>query len=330
MDYYLSPNFNSSTRRFEHPTVKKNDRKFLEVLKVASKYLIRNYDRWEEKGFSRIFSSKEELAKFSDNVMWIGHSTVMINHKGVTVLTDPHFSKRAGPFGVMGPRRVTLPPFNINDLPKIDIILISHNHYDHLDKQSITNLLKRQPHIKFFAPLGLSQVLRSFGAKDIVEADWWQSVEYEGINIQPTQVQHWSRRSFFDRNKTLWSGWMLRWNDFSFYFAGDSGYSADFVRTRERCGNPTLAAIPIGSYEPGTFMEAAHMSPEDAVRAFQDLGAKYAIGIHWGTFKLSLEPMDEPPIRLIKSLKKARISDKKFKCLQHGEKWCEPLKNIAK
>ena len=115
------------------------------------------------------------------------------------------------------------------------------------------------------------------------------------------------------------------WNDFSFYFAGDSGYSNDFLRTAERCGNPTLAAIPIGSYEPKEFMKAAHMSPDDAVRAFQDIGAKYAIGIHWGTFKLSLEIMDEPPSRLIKSLKRAGISNKKFKCLKHGEKWREPL-----
>ena len=326
MHYYQSPNFNSSTKRFENTNGERNERKILEVLKVAAKYFCRNYDEWEKKGFPSIYSSKEELTNFSENVMWVGHSTVMINHKGKTILTDPHFSERAGPFGVMGPKRITPPPFNIEDLPKIDIILISHNHFDHLDKQTIVNLVKRQPNVKIFVPLGLSKILTSFGAKNIIEIDWWQSVDYEGIDIQATQVQHWSRRSLFDRNKTLWSGWMLRWNDFSFYFAGDSGYSNDFLRTAERCGNPTLAAIPIGSYEPKEFMKAAHMSPDDAVRAFQDIGAKYAIGIHWGTFKLSLEVMDEPPSRLTKSLKRAGISDKKFKCLQHGEKWDQPLR----
>ena len=326
MHYYQSPNFNSSTKRFENTNGERNERKISEVLKVAAKYFGRNYDEWEKKGFPSIYSSKEELTNFSENVMWVGHSTVMINHKGKTILTDPHFSERAGPFGVMGPKRITPPPFNIEDLPKIDIILISHNHFDHLDKQSIVNLVKRQPNVKFFVPLGLSKILGSFGAKNIIEIDWWQSVDYEGIDIQATQVQHWSRRSLFDRNKTLWSGWMLRWNDFSFYFAGDSCYSNDFLRTAERCGNPTLVAIPIGSYEPKEFMKAAHMSPDDAVRAFQDIGAKYAIGIHWGTFKLSLEVMDEPPSRLTKSLKRAGISNKKFKCLQHGEKWDQPLR----
>ena len=326
MHYHQSPNFNPSTKRFENTNGERNERKISEVLKVAAKYFGRNYDEREKKGFPSIYSSKAELANFSENVMWVGHSTVMINHKGKTILTDPHFSERAGPFGVMGPKRITPPPFNIEDLPKIDIILISHNHFDHLDKQSIVNLVKRQPNVKFFVPLGLSKILGSFGAKNIIEIDWWQSVDYEGIDIQATQVQHWSRRSLFDRNKTLWSGWMLRWNDFSFYFAGDSGYSNDFLRTAQRCGNPTLAAIPIGSYEPKEFMKAAHMSPDDAVRAFQDIGAKYAIGIHWGTFKLSLEVMDEPPSRLTKSLKRAGISNKKFKCLQHGEKWDQPLR----
>ncbi len=323
MHYYQSPNFNSSTKRFENTNGQRNERKILEVLKVTAKYFGRNYDEWEKKGFPRIYSSKEELTNFSENVMWVGHSTVMINHKGKTILTDPHFSERAGPFGVMGPKRITPPPFNIEDLPKIDIILISHNHFDHLDKQSIVNLVKRQPNVKFFVPLGLSKILGSFGAKNIIEIDWWQSVDYEGIDIQATQVQHWSRRSLFDRNKTLWSGWMLRWNDFSFYFAGDSGYSNDFLRTAERCGNPTLAAIPIGSYEPKEFMKAAHMSPDDAVRAFQDIGAKYAIGIHWGTFKLTLEKLDEPPRLLEKALENAKVSKNRFKVLQHGEFWPE-------
>ena len=132
MHYYQSPNFNSSTKRFENTNGERNERKILEVLKVAAKYFGRNYDEWEKKGFPRIYSSKEELTNFSENVMWVGHSTVMINHKGKTILTDPHFSERAGPFGVMGPKRITPPPFNIEDLPKIDIILISHNHFDHL------------------------------------------------------------------------------------------------------------------------------------------------------------------------------------------------------
>ena len=214
MNYYSSPNFNFSKRRFEHPNGENNNRKFLQITKVASEYFCRDYDEREYKGFPTINSSKAELAHFSENVMWVGHSTVMMNHKGITVLTDPHFTGRAGPFGFMGPKRITSPPFLIEDLPKIDIILISHNHYDHLDKQTIIQLTKLQPKIKFFVPLGLSDILKSLGVKDIVELDWWQSFEYKNIIIHATRVQHWSRRSFFDRNKTLWSGWMITWDNY--------------------------------------------------------------------------------------------------------------------
>ncbi|MAN00366.1 MAG: Zn-dependent hydrolase [Rhodobacteraceae bacterium] len=328
MNYYRSPNFNCSTKRFEHPSGDNNERKFLQITKVASEYFWRDYDEWEYKGFPTINPSKIELAHFSESVIWVGHSTVMMNHNGVTVLTDPHFTKRAGPFGFMGPKRITPPPFLIEDLPKIDIIIISHNHYDHLDRQSIIRLTKLQPEIKFFAPLGLSQILKSLGVKDIIELDWWQSVKYKNIIIHATQVQHWSRRSFYDRNRTLWSGWMITWDDFSFYFAGDAGYSKDFVETANRCGSPTLAAIPIGAYEPREFMKPAHINPEEAVKAFQDLNTKYAFGIHWGTFKLTLELMNEPPIQLKKCLKKAGVSQTKFKCLVHGEQWKNPFKNV--
>ena len=328
MNYYSSPNFNFSKRRFEHPNGENNNRKFIQIAKIASEYFCRDYDEREYKGFPAINSSKAELAHFSENVMWIGHSTVMLNHKGITVLTDPHFTGRAGPFGFMGPKRITSPPFLIEDLPKIDIILISHNHYDHLDKQTIIHLTKLQPEIKFFVPLGLSDILKSLGVKDIVELDWWQSFEYKNIIIHATRVQHWSRRSFFDRNKTLWSGWMMTWDNFSFYFAGDSGYSNDFVKTAKLCGSPTLAAIPIGAYEPREFMKAAHMNPEEAVKAFQDLNTKYAFGIHWGTFKLTLELMDEPPIRLRECLSDAGVPQRKFKCLVHGEQWRDPFGNL--
>ena len=328
MDNYGSTNFNFSKRRFEHPNGENNNRKFLQISKVACEYFWRDFDEWENKGFPVLNLSKVELAHFSENVIWVGHSTALLNHKGITVLTDPHFTGRAGPFGFMGPKRITSPPFLIEDLPKIDIILISHNHYDHLDKQTIMHLIKLQPEIKFFVPLGLSDILKSFGVKNIVELDWWQAFKHKNINIHATQVQHWSRRSFFDRNKTLWSGWMMSWDDFSFYFAGDTGYSNDFAKTAKRCGSPTLAAIPIGAYEPREFMKAAHMNPEEAVKAFQDLGTKYAFGIHWGTFKLTLEVMNDPPIQLKKSLKKAGVSQTKFKCLVHGEQWKNPFRNF--
>ena len=243
----------------------------------------------------------------------------------MTVLTDPQFSNRASPLFFGGPKRVTPTPFEIEDLPNIDIVLISHNHYDHLDRSSIKDLVKHQPSIKFMVPLGLAQTLHKWGAVDVTELDWWQAVKFQEIEIQPTPVKHWSSRSLFDRNKSLWAGWMIKWDDFSFYFAGDSGYSSDFKETAKRLGNPTLAAIPIGAYEPRDFMKAAHMNPEEAVKAFEDLQAKYGVAIHWGTFKLTTEQMDEPPERLLRSLKDQRIPYDKFRALSHGEKWDAPF-----
>ena len=174
-------------------------------------------------------------------------------------------------------------------------------------------------------PLGLAQKLRKWGAVDVTELDWWQAVDFQEVKIQPTPVKHWSSRSLFDRNKSLWAGWMMKWDDFSFYFAGDSGYSSDFKETAQKLGGPTLAAIPIGAYEPRDFMKAAHMNPEEAVKAFEDLEAKYGVAIHWGTFKLTTERMDEPAKRLLQSLKDQQIPSDTFRSLSHGEKWDAPF-----
>ena len=259
--------------------------------------------------------------------MWIGHASILINHKNLTVLTDPQFSDRASPFSFLGPRRVTPSPIKIDDLPNIDIVVISHNHYDHLDKESIRKLTRTQQNIKFLVPLGLKSLLEEWRVKNVTELDWWEPVKVRGVKIQPTPVKHWSKRTFFDRNKSLWAGWMMQWSDFVFYFAGDTGYSSDFKETVKKLGKPDLAAIPIGAYEPRDFMKSAHINPEEAVKVFGDLDANYAIGIHWGTFKLTLEPMNEPPIRLKNALKAASVNSKIFRTLKHGEMWPEVLLN---
>jgi len=138
-------------------------------------------------------------------------------------------------------------------------------------------------------------------------------------------VKHWSKRTPFDRNKSLWAGWMVRWSDFSFYFAGDTGYSQDFKLTAQKLGKPTLAAIPIGAYEPRNFMKSSHINPSEAVKVFQDLGSEYALAIHWGTFKLTLEKMDEPPRKLQSALEKAGVLTNKFRVLKHGASWKKPF-----
>ena len=325
MDYSHSPNFNSNLNRFQHPDGDPSNKWPSELFAVMREFSKRKYDQSENNGFPVEFSEQHELSTFSESVMWIGQSTILLNHNGLTVLTDPQFSNRASPLFFGGPKRVTPTPFKIVDLLDIDVVLISHNHYDHLDRSSIRNLIKHQPSIKYLVPLGLAQTLRKWGAVDVTELDWWQAVNFQKVKIQPTPVKHWSSRSLFDRNKSLWAGWIVKWDDFSFYFAGDSGYSNDFKKTAQRLGNPTLAAIPIGAYEPRDFMAAAHMNPEEAVKAFEDLEAKYGVAMHWGTFKLTTERMDEPPERLLQSLKDQKIPSDQFRALGHGEKWSTPF-----
>ena len=325
MDYSHSPNFNSSLNRFQHPDGDPSNKKPSELFAMIREFSKRKYDQSEQNGFSVEFSEQYKLSTFSESVMWIGQSTILLNHNGLTILTDPQFSNRASPLFFGGPKRVTPTPFKIEDLPNIDVVLISHNHYDHLDRFSIRDLIKHQPSIKYMVPLGLAQTLRKWGAVDVTELDWWQAVDFQEVEIQSTPVKHWSSRSLLDRNKSLWAGWMIKWDDFSFYFAGDSGYSGDFKETAKRLDSPTLAAIPIGAYEPRDFMKAAHMNPEEAVKAFEDLGAKYGVAIHWGTFKLTTERMDEPPERLLQSLKDQQIPSYKFRALCHGEKWGGPF-----
>ena len=260
-------------------------------------------------------------------IIWIGHSTFLIKKSGIVILTDPVFSDRASPFKNIGPKRLIPPAIPLNKLPKINFVTVSHNHYDHLDEYSIRQISKHQPNVKFLVPLGLRRLLIEWGVADVIELDWWQSVIVKGVTFQPTPVQHWSKRSAFDRNKTLWAGWMTQWEDFSFYFTGDTGYSDDFKEVSKRLGRPDLAAIPIGAYEPRAFMKSSHINPEEAVAVFKDLGARYAIAIHWGTFKLTLEKMDEPPRRLERAIESAEVSKTQFRVLQHGEFWPEVFSN---
>ena len=327
MDYANSPHFNVQKNQFQHHAGDPSDKTFTDLFKMMREFSNRASDQSEKQGFPVTYSDQVTLTAFSESLIWIGQSSILLNHNGFTVLTDPHFSDRASPVGFAGPKRVTPTPFQIKDLPVIDVVLISHNHYDHLDRASIEDLIAYQPSIKFFVPLGLAKTLRGWGAKDVTELDWWQAATLDGIEILPTPVQHWSKRSFFDRNKSLWAGWMIKWSDFSFYFAGDSGYSDDFKETARRVGSPTLAAIPIGAYEPRDFMKAAHMNPEEAAQTFVDLGAKYAVAIHWGTFKLTTEQMDEPTVRLRQSLTNNDIALHRFRALQHGEEWRTPIRD---
>jgi len=258
-------------------------------------------------------------------VTWIGHSTVLLQLGGLNVLTDPQFSHRASPFSFIGPKRHQPPGVALADLPRIDLVLISHNHYDHLDLASV-RALYRQPGGPplFLVPLGIDPWFKeevSDGSGEHVRAfDWWQRIDYRGLDIHFLPIQHWSARTPWDRNRTLWGAWAVRHPQLSFFFSGDLGYSRDLRDIGRRLGGFDLAAIAVGAYEPRWFMRPQHLNPAEAVRAHRDLGARRSFGIHWGTFEdLTDEPLDQPPRDLARARQAAGLSEQEFFLLRHGE-----------
>ena len=323
-EYMSSPQYDADAGRFEHPRGYRNDKGFFEVMGLAGKFLTRPDDPAELNGMPLISPDLDALRQPDEpSVTWIGHATLLFQHDGKNILTDPVFSNRASPFSFTGPKRVVSAALKPEQLPDLDLVIISHAHYDHLDMPGLRQLAALQPDVRVVVPLGLGRYASDAGFRDVSELDWWQADQDEaGPLVTATPVRHWASRGLFDRNKTLWAGFMIRFADgYQFYFAGDTGYGGDFVETRERLGAPDFAAIPIGAYEPREFMKESHCNPEEAVQIFQDLRAGQAIGIHWGTFKLTLEPLNEPPQRLKAALSDAGIALDRFRALTHGESW---------
>ncbi len=250
-------------------------------------------------------------------LIWIGHSTFLIKKDGLTILTDPVFSDRASPFRRLGPKRLIPPSLNIQDLPPIDIITISHNHYDHLDIRSLKKISKKYPKVVFLIPKGDLDIFDQRNIENVFEFEWWQDIDFKNHTFTFTPVKHWSARGLFDRNESLWGAWFISSRDYSIYHAGDTGYSKDFKETQRRLGSPKYAFIPIGAYDPEWFMSASHVNPEEAIKIMQDLGAKNSYGMHWGTFTLTAEDTLDPPKRLSEAIKKKNI--KNFNVLTPGE-----------
>ena len=226
-------------------------------------------------------------------VTFIGHATLLLQFGGFTVLTDPVFATRAGPLG-FGPTRVCPPALRLGELPRIDVVVLSHNHYDHLDLSALQWLSRhRQPLL--VAPLGLKAWLETRGVANVVELDWWQSQwASKELEVICTPALHWSSRTPWDRCRTLWGGFWLRTRFGSVYFAGDSGWGTHFARIQARLGSPAVALLPIGAYEPRWFMAPAHMNPTEALNAHLALGARRSVAMHFGTFCLTDEGIDAP------------------------------------
>ncbi|NDY42447.1 MBL fold metallo-hydrolase [Dissulfurirhabdus thermomarina] len=274
--------------------------------------------------FPRVHADPSRLRAPGDapSVTWIGHATVLLQVAGRNLLTDPHFSGRASPVGWAGPRRVVPPGVPLADLPPIHGVLISHDHYDSLDRPTIQALLRRPGGgaTVFFVPLGLGPWLRDLGARRVVELDWWEAATLDGLRVTAVPAKHWSKRALLGRNRTLWAGWVVEAPGLRFYFAGDTGYDpALFREIGRRLGPFDLAAIPIGAYEPRWFMAPYHVTPEEALRIHLDVGARRSVAIHWGTFILTDEPLDEPPRRLARARAAAGLPPGAFVVLRHGE-----------
>jgi len=301
---YFSTSMSFAQERFSNSDGMKNEKSLSEVLKWS----------WSRE------EPKKEFIKTNENInlnslkdrehyaLWIGHSTFLINNGDLTILTDPIFSERASPLTFAGPKRLIKPVIKIKDLPKVDVITISHNHYDHLDVNSLRKIQKKFPNVKILVPQGDLKLLKNYNLNNGFEFLWWEEIIFDNTKFIFTPAQHWSARGLRDRNKSLWGSWFIKNEDKNIFHAGDTGYSEDFIEIRNRLGAVDFAMIPIGAYDPQWFMSYSHVNPEEALNIAKDLDAKKSIGMHWGTFILTDEPVLEPRERLNKITNQTNIN----------------------
>jgi N-acyl-phosphatidylethanolamine-hydrolysing phospholipase D len=241
-------------------------------------------------------------------VTWVGHSTLLVQIDGVNILTDPHWGDRASPLNFAGPRRLVAPGLRFEDLPHIDLVVISHDHYDHLDEATVRRLA-REHRPRFFVPLGLKAWLADVGITDVVELDWWQARRFHNLVLTCTPAQHSSGRGLRDQNLRLWASWTIAGPGRRFFFAGDTGYWPGFKEIGQRLGPFDLAAIPIGGYSAYDGRHPNHVNPEEALQVLEDVRGRRMIPIHFGTFALNREPFKEPPDRLFAEAHRRRVED---------------------
>jgi L-ascorbate metabolism protein UlaG (beta-lactamase superfamily) len=251
-------------------------------------------------------------------VTFIGHSTFLIQTPAGNILTDPMYSQHAGPFNLMGPRRVRQPAVRMEDLPPISIVLLSHNHYDHCDLPTLRLLATRFDPI-VVTPVGNGRLSRRAGLHRVEELDWWQAAKTSKVPITLTPAHHFSARSPFDKNRALWGGFQIATGNASIYFAGDTAYAPFFRDVRRRLGPIDLALLPIGAYEPRWFMRVVHMNPAEAVQAHLDLEAPQSVAMHFGTFQLTAEGIDEPARDLTAALLARGLALSCFRTLAFGD-----------
>jgi N-acyl-phosphatidylethanolamine-hydrolysing phospholipase D len=252
------------------------------------------------------------------SITWIGHATLLVQIGGVNILTDPQWSERASPVSWSGPRRLSPPGLAFENLPRIDVVLISHDHYDHLDLNTVKRLAAAHNPL-FLVPIGLKSWFAEKGMTRVEELDWWQELEYGAVKFVCVPAQHFSQRTLTDANERLWASWAVLSPERRFYFSGDTGYFAGFKEAGQRLGSFDVAALAIGAYLPPEIMKGVHLTPEEAVQAFIDLNGRALLGIHWGTFDLAEEPLDEPPQRMLAEIRRRSIDPSRAWIFKIGE-----------
>lgn len=253
-------------------------------------------------------------------ITFVNHATHLLQFADLNVLTDPVYSLRTSPFTAVGPKRVRHPGLAFEDLPPIQVVIISHSHYDHMDAASI-RALEHEHKPWFVVPLGNGAIIKKFGAQNIIELDWWEKTvlpKHRG-NITLVPAQHWSSRSLFDRNRTLWGGFVIESGEKKVLFPGDTGYGPHFSEIHKRLGKMDISILPIGAYEPRWFMQEHHMNPEEAVEAHLDLGSRHSIATHYGTFCLTDEGIEDPVKDLRAALAEKGIAEEIFYAPETGE-----------
>jgi N-acyl-phosphatidylethanolamine-hydrolysing phospholipase D len=251
-------------------------------------------------------------------VTWVGHSTLLIRLDGMTILTDPQWSERASPVSFAGPKRMTPPGIPFEQLPPVDVVLISHDHYDHLDVDTVQRLAQTHDPL-FLVPLGLQAWLADLGITKVEELDWWENRQIRGLTFSCLPAQHFSGRTLWDHNRRLWSTWAVAGAEKRFFFAGDTGYYSVFKEIGTGFGPFDLAAIPIGAYVPPSMMRMTHLTPEAALQLFADIQARNFAAIHWGTFDMTDEPIEEPPLRLNAEAHRLGLDPARVWVFKHGE-----------
>lgn len=299
-------------RRFFNP-----DGPALQPFSKVPKLLLQSRTRWPEQ-VAVVPAVPPSLDGSTAVVTFVGHSTFLIQTPAGNILTDPMYSERAGPWNLLGPRRVRPPAVTLDDLPPVSIVLLSHGHYDHLDLQTLRALARRFDPL-VIAPLGHDAIVRSAGIRNVETLDWWDGSKRAPLAVTMTPAHHFTARTPFDRNRALWGGFVVGAGNRRIYFAGDTAYVPFFSDIRERLGPIDLALLPIGAYEPRWFMRSVHMNPAEAVQAHLDLDAAQSIGMHFGTFQLTTEGIDDPVNALAGTLRERNVPASRFRAIGFGE-----------